>query len=117
MKQSEYLIGIVLRLGLWLSVLIVLIGGTLYLLQNGHQIIPYHVFQASQNAFANKGIWGSFSFTPEGIIQLGLLTLIITQILRIALLVWLFAEEKDYFFIMISVGILIVLIYSVFLRK
>lgn len=118
MKQTEMLIGSMLRVGLWLSVLIVLIGGTLYLIQNGNELIHYSAFQEEPpHVHTMAGILHSaLTFSAVGIIEFGLLVLVLTQVIRVAMTVWLFAQEHDAVFTWISLSILAVLIYSIFWR-
>ncbi|MHB1948607.1 MAG: DUF1634 domain-containing protein [Gammaproteobacteria bacterium] len=118
MKQTEMLIGRMLRVGLWLSVLIVLIGGALYLMQNGHELIHYSTFQEEpRHVHTMRGILHSaLTFSAVGIIQFGLLVLVLTQVLRVAMTVWLFVQERDAVFTWISLIILVILIYSIFWR-
>lgn len=118
MKQTEILIGNVLRIGLWLSVVIVLIGGALYLIQNGNELIHYSAFQEEpQHIHTMAGILHSaLTFSAVGIIEFGLLVLVLTQVIRVGMTVWLFAEERDAVFTWISLIILAVLIYSIFWR-
>lgn len=119
MRETELMIGYVLRAGLWLSVVIVLMGGSLYLLQNGGHLIHYQVFEqgSKANLSALSEIWGDvFSFSARGIIELGLLVLVFTQVLRVVLTAWMFFVVRDYFFTIISLLILGVLIYSIFWR-
>lgn len=108
MSREELLIDKVLRTGLWLSVLIVLLGGILYLIQCGNQSIHYELFQPQLRAEFLKSCSGVI------IIQLGLFVLVLTQVLRIGLTGWLFFKLKDYFFTWVSIGILLVLIFSLF---
>lgn len=116
MKKTEIFIGQVLRWGLLLSVVVVLIGGILYLVQNGHQTIHYSSFQVEKGHSLTDIMQNTVTLTAAGIIQFGLLLLVFTQIIRVALTTWLFAQKRDIFFTSISVMILIVLIYSIFWR-
>lgn len=118
MKQMELMIGVLMRMGLWLSVLIVLVGGGLYLIQNGDELIHYQAFaEEPKQLHTIPGILRSAAtFSAVGIIQFGLLVLILTQVVRTAMTAWLFAEERDYLFTGISLMILAILIYSIFWR-
>lgn len=119
MVRMEWFIGQVLRWGLLLSVGIVLVGGTIYLAQHGQEPIPYHVFLPNEHNGLNTmmGIFRSaLTLSAVGIIQFGLLLLVLTQVLRVGLTALLFIIERDYLFTWISVIILSVLIYSVFWR-
>jgi uncharacterized membrane protein len=118
MQSIELLIGRVLRVGLIASVLIVLTGGVFYLLQNGHQDIHYQVFQYTSTFSSITNILHeAFTRSPAGIIQLGLLVLVLTQVLRVLLTIGLFLKIKDYLFTIISLIIFAILVYSIFLRN
>lgn len=118
MKEMELVIGQILRWGLFLSVIISLIGGILYLRQYGHDPIHYQAFHAEPKHLKTTFgiVHAAWSLSATGVIQFGLLILVLTQILRVILTIWLFLQEKDVFFVGISVIILIVLIYSIFWR-
>lgn len=118
MRHIELLIGQMLRIGLLLSVLIVLVGGVMYLIQNGHELIHYQAFHEEPDGFYTmSGILKSaLTFSAVGIIQFGLLVLVLTQVLRVAMTIWLFIQERDVIFTGISFAILAVLVYSIFWR-
>ncbi len=117
-KKMEEFIGVVLLIGTLLSAVLVIIGGVMYLLQHGSENVQYELLQTSIARTTIKQIWQyAFSFTPLGIVELGLLMLVATQTVRVALLCWLFTMIRDYRFLMISVFILIMLIYSSFWRN
>lgn len=118
MDKMQLRIGQVLRYGLWLSVIVVLLGGLLYLSQNGHQLISYQHFQMEPKVPGS--ILNMLHVTPHfsavGVIQLGLFLLVLTQILRVIMIAWLFFQEKDVIFTGISLFILGILSYSLFWR-
>lgn len=118
MKQTELLMGQILRAGLWLSVIIVLIGGVIYLNQHGSQLVHYQFFDLKTTQLTTmSGILNTaLTFSARGIIQFGLLILVLTQVLRVALTVCFFLQERDYIFTIISFMILLILIYSIFWR-
>lgn len=106
---SKLIIGAVL-----LATVVVCIGGIMYLWQHGTDRISYELFQGEPKASTTfLGIWSeAFSFSARGIIQLGLLLLVIGQSVRVLLTLCLFAKEKDYFFSIVSLVILVILIAS-----
>jgi len=118
MERAELIIGYMLRIGLWLSVAVVSIGGVLYLMQCGHETIHYQVFHSEPWVPTSLlDIWRELKkCSAQAIIQFGLMLLILTQVLRVALTAWLFMHERDYIFTWISLIILLVLIYSIFWR-
>lgn len=111
--KMEELIGLILLIGTLVSLILVLVGGTWFLMQHGGENLQAELIQSDTYQTTMKQIWLiALSFTPIGIIELGLLLLIFTQILRIALLVWFYAVIRDLGFMLISIFILLILIYS-----
>ena len=116
-KTIEEKIGIVLILGTLFSALLVIIGGAAYLLQHGSEIMRPTQLQTSAYRTDVQLIWHQAKgFSPLGIIELGLLALIATQILRVALLTYFYAIIRDYWFTFICSFVLIILINSLFWR-
>lgn len=111
--QMEETIGLILLIGTLCSALLVFFGGTMYLLQNGTENIHFEHLQADTYQNTIKQVWHLvLLFSPLGIIELGLLTLVATQILRVALLFFYYASQGDFWFTLISIFILLTLIYS-----
>lgn len=116
-QRIQTWIGIVLLYGTLLSTGIVITGGIAYLMQTGGTPFQHELFQV-QTTTTVREIWQfAFSFTPLGLIQLGLLLLIATQALRVAMLGVFYAFMKDCKFACISLFIFVVLIYSSFCRS
>lgn len=106
-------IGIVLLMGTLIATLLVLIGGSLFLMQSGNQPMPFDLLHGDAYPISVENLWQiAISFSPIGLIELGLLTLIATQILRVVLVTGFFIAIKDTPFILISLFILVVLVYS-----
>lgn len=117
-KKMEVLMSLILTAGMIVSISLVLIGGTLYLLQHGSQHMHYDMMQVDYYKTNLTLIWNAaISFSPVGIIELGLITLVATQGIRVALLVGFYAAIQDYKFLLISLFIISVLIYSLFFRN
>lgn len=117
-KKMEELISMVLIIGTLLSAAFVIIGGTLYLLQNGSENVHTELLQNNAYPTSIKQIWIiALSFSPLGMIELGLLLLVATQILRVGLLAWFYAYIRDYRFTCMSLFILLMLLYSFVLRN
>ncbi len=92
--MDELRIGITLRIGVFASAFVCIIGILLIILSHHTSIITH----------------------PHAIsvVKAGLLLLIYMQVIRVALTSWLFAERKEWFFVGCSIFILAVLSYSVF---
>lgn len=111
--RVQHWIGSILLYGTILSTLIVMVGGAQFLLQNGGQSLQSELLQTKTAQVSITEVWRfAISFTPLGTVQLGLLLLIATQILRVFLLCLYYVATKDYAFTLISFFILAVLIYS-----
>jgi uncharacterized membrane protein len=117
-KKMQTLMSFILLTGTLLATALVMIGGILYLLQSGNDSIQNEWLPVHTSSLSIKQIWQfAFSFSPLGIIELGLLLLVATQTIRVALLCWFYTMIHDYKFVMISAFILILLIYSSFWRE
>jgi uncharacterized membrane protein len=114
MEKMQAAIGYLLFMGVSLSFVIVAIGGTLYLWQHGADVVSYRLF--SSDAIIFKSLTDIFRaawhFSALGIIQLGLLTLVLIQLLRVALTAWFFVQMREKIFTWVSLFVLGVLVYS-----
>ena len=114
-RKVEDIIGNLLRAGVVFSATVVLLGAIIYLVRHGSSPASYRVFQGEPSELRQpRGIiHGAFAFSSRGIIQLGLLLLIATPILRVAFSVFAFALEKDRMYVIFTLIVLSVLLYSV----
>jgi uncharacterized membrane protein len=113
-KRLETIIGYTLRIGVIAAAVLVLVGGMLYLTENAFAPTGYHTFHAAaKNALSLSGIIrNALALNSLGIIQLGLLILIATPILRVILSVVAFALERDILYVVVTSIVLAVLLYS-----
>ena len=111
MNKIEKCIGLFLLTGILISASFVCIGGILFLIQHGSETIRTDILPSP---LSRQAMWQlAFSFSPLGMIELGLLLLVLTQLLRVALLCGFYAAIRDYWFTGISAFILLVMVYSV----
>lgn len=116
-RDVEKIVGKLLRFGVITASLVVLLGGILFLVQNGTQGRPdYHIFKGEENDFITfDGIFKwLFTFKPMAIIQFGVLLLIITPILRIIFSLFAFILEKDKLYVVITLIVLAIILGSTF---
>ena len=115
-KTIEDTVGNLLRVGVTVSALVVLLGGSIYLVRHGRSSADYRVFNGEPTEFRTVGgiLRQAFALQGRGIIQLGLLLLIATPVARVAFAVWGFAEERDGMYVVFTVIVLAVLLYSLF---
>jgi uncharacterized membrane protein len=118
-QKMETWIGNILRVGVIVSAVLVLLGGILYLYRYGTTGSGYATFKGEPERL--KGIYGiltsALSFHSSGIIQLGLLCLIATPIMRVLFSLGIYAKQKDTLYVLITSIVLLLLIYSlIFVR-
>jgi uncharacterized membrane protein len=113
-QRMEILIGQLLRTGVLLSAAVVLLGGAVYLVRHGRTTADYRVFRGEPADLRRvRGIVReALALRGKGIIQLGLLLLIATPVARVAFSIFGFAKEHDRMYVVITIIVLLVLIYS-----
>jgi uncharacterized membrane protein len=106
--------GNLLRIGVVAAAVVILMGGFIYLFRHGMSLPGYHVFQGEPASLRSlRGIIGdTFSLRGRGIIQLGLLLLIATPVARVAFAVFAFARQRDWIYVVVSLVVLSLLMYS-----
>ena len=105
-------LGTLLRVGVTLAALVVLVGGAFYLLSDCPANPDYSTFRAQPFHLANV-LRLARSCNGPAIIQIGIVLLIATPIVRVASAGFLFARQRDYRYTTIALIVLGVLIYSV----
>jgi len=113
-RRMEGIIGNLLRTGVILSAAVVLFGGVIYLTRHHSQHPDYQLFHGELPDYTSiRGILHSaYGLHGQGFIQLGLLLLIATPVVRVAFSIWGFAEEHDRMYVIFTVIVLAVLLYS-----
>lgn len=115
-KDIRLLIGSLLRFGVLLSMVVVTTGGVIYLFRHGHDISDYSVFKLQPNFTRQTTsiIEGIFTLKGRAIIQLGILLLIATPIMRVLFSAIGFFLEKDYLYVAITILVLAIIMASMF---
>ena len=107
-------IGLLLRAGVMVAAALAAIGGALYLLSSGSTIPTYHQFHGQPAEL--RSITGTIAAALHGghlaIMQLGILALIATPVLRVALSLVGFALERDWVYVLCTAIVLAVLAFS-----
>lgn len=113
-QAIDVIISNILRGGVILSALVVLAGGVLYLIRHGLESPDYHLFHGESSDLCNvRGIVkDALAHRARGIIQLGLLFLLATPILRVAFTVLAFAFQRDRTYVIVTLIVLAVLVFS-----
>jgi uncharacterized membrane protein len=113
-KRAEEFIGNLLRAGVILAAAVVFFGGILYLVRHGSAPPHYRAFTGEPSELRHiPGILrDAVAFRASAIIQLGLLILIATPVARVAFSVWAFAQERDWMYVVFTLIVLSLLVYS-----
>ena len=103
-----------LRFGVTLAAVVVLGGGVLLLRHPWSAIPDYTHFQRGNPALSTLAgiLQGAIDLAPKSIIQLGLVVLIATPVARVVLCITGFARQKDLLYVVVSVLVFAVLLYS-----
>lgn len=117
-RKIEEIIGSLLLYGTVFSAVIVFIGGMLYLWQFGDVSLQTQLLNGNKYNIVIRHIWAmTDNFSSLSIIELGLIALVVTQILRVGVLVLFYYVKRDYYFTAICTFIFLVLLYSFLLQK
>jgi uncharacterized membrane protein len=110
----EKLLSNLLKYGVIIASAIVMLGGILYLMHHGTELPNYRVFHGVPSEFRSPQgvVTAVFSGSRRGIIQLGLLTLIATPIIRVAVSLLTFLWQRDLVYILVTLLVLSELIYG-----
>jgi len=113
-QRVENAIGLLLRAGVLLAALIVICGGALYLGHHGAGVPEYQRFHGEPSPLRRvSGVFAELAHgSGRGVIQLGLLVLIATPVLRVAFAALAFSRQRDWLYTAISLLVLAVLAYA-----
>ena len=111
----DEVIGNLLRGGVLLAAAVVLLGAVLYLTQEGTTSPEYEKFKAEPPSLESlRGIAaGAVRLEGKAVIQSGLLVLLATPVARVALLVFAFGMQRDRFYVVVTLLVLLVLVASI----
>jgi uncharacterized membrane protein len=110
----QLLLGKVLRAGTVISMSIVFFGGIFYIYRHGHSIVDYHKFTGIPNfvQYTSQLIPAAINFKGQAIIQIGIMLLIATPVVRVFCSSIGFLLEKDYLYTGISLLVLAIIFAS-----
>jgi uncharacterized membrane protein len=113
-EEVEQVIGRLLQLGVLLAALVVLAGAALLLGRHGGAVASYAVFHAEPSPLRSIAgiIRTAFSGEASGIVQLGLLLLILTPIARVAFTLVAFVLQRDGTYIVVTAIVLALLLFG-----
>ena len=115
-QKVERIIGVLLQTGVLLSILVALVGMTLYLGRAGRQVADFQVFRGEP--FDLRGaaaiVTAALAGRREAVIQLGVVILIVTPIARVLLSLVAFALQRDRTYVVVTLIVLVVLLSGLF---
>ncbi len=113
-RRLEHVIGNLLRAGVFLAAMVVLAGGIIYLVHQARLPADYRIFQGEPTDLRQIGgiVRESMALHGRGIIQFGLLLLIATPVARVAFSIFGFAAERDRMYVVFTLIVLLILLYS-----
>jgi uncharacterized membrane protein len=115
-QKMDEIMGALLRTGVVLSAVIVFVGGVKYVMRHRVPATDYRVFRGEPGDLRTiSGIFHeALSFSGRGLIQLGLLVLIATPVARVAFSFFAFLYERDWTYVLVTLLVLGLLVYSLF---
>jgi uncharacterized membrane protein len=118
-ERVEQVIGNLLRFGVLLSAVVVLLGGVIYLYEEGGKPAPpAHLTVQDDQPPARRRVLDIASdagrFHSTGLIELGLLLLIATPIARVVFSIVAFSIHPQRLYVFITLLVLAILLYSLF---
>jgi len=113
-ERVELIVGNLLRAGVTMAASVVALGGTIFLIRHGRELPHYHVFAGEPTSLRTVGgiLSGAMTLRGREIIQFGLLLLIATPVARVAFSVVAFALERDRLYVVITLVVLGILLFS-----
>ena len=120
-QQLEYLLSNLMKYGVLIASAVVFLGGILYLIHHGAEPAGYHFFRGEPSEFRSPAgvvkavLSGSDAYGGlrlRAIIQLGLLLLIATPILRVFISLLTFLLQREFIYVIVTLLVMTSLIYS-----
>lgn len=112
--QVEQIIGNLLRAGVLAAAAVALVGGVIVLIRHGSRLADYASFTGEAAEFTSIGgiVRGVLALDSRALVQLGLVLLIATPILRVIFSLVAFVIQRDRLYVIISAIVLAVLLFS-----
>ena len=115
-EKVEKIVGVLLQVGVLLAGTVVFIGGILYLIRFGSSTANYHEFTAESLELRGLSsvVHGAVHLDGPSVIQLGLLLLIATPVVRVTFSLAAFWLERDKIYVVFTSVVLAILLFSLF---
>jgi len=118
-KSVELFLGKLLRWGVLLAALVVFVGGVWFVAESSDVPQNYRVFRGepAELRAVPQIVDQAIALRPLGLIQFGLLLLIATPVARVLFSVLGFALERDWIYVVITLLVLGLLVYTLTSRS
>jgi uncharacterized membrane protein len=115
-ERIEGALGNLLRYGVLLAATTVFLGGIIYLWRHAGEPVDYRVFRGEPANLRSPLaiVRDSLDFRGRSLIQLGLLLLIATPVVRVGFSALAFSRQRDFLYVAFTLIVLAVLVYSLF---
>jgi uncharacterized membrane protein len=114
-QQVETLVGNLLRSGVLLAFAVVLAGGVIFLMRHGGESPQqYQVFHGEPAELRTVAgiVQNALSLSGRGLIQLGLLLLVATPVMRVAVSLLAFVSQRDWTYVLATTIVLACLLFG-----
>ncbi|BAY89312.1 MULTISPECIES: DUF1634 domain-containing protein [unclassified Tolypothrix] len=113
-QKFEKLLSNLLKFGVLIASAVVLFGGIIYLVHHGTEPARYQLFRGEPSNFCSPlgVIKALLAGSDRAIIQLGILLMIATPIIRVIISLFAFLSRRIWSFVIITLLVLTSLIYS-----
>lgn len=113
-KDIQVILGTLLRIGVLVSMLVVLVGGVIFLISESGTVVDYSIFKPEVDSLSKplEIIKMLPTLNGKAIIQFGILLLIFTPISRVIFSIVTFSLEKDYMYVFIGLIVLAIIMVS-----
>jgi uncharacterized membrane protein len=113
-KSVEIFLGKMLRWGVLLAALVVFVGGVWFVVESRDLAQNYKTFRGEPAELRSVPdiVHQVIELRPLGVIQFGLLLLIATPVARVLFSVLGFGLERDWMYVVITLSVLALLIYT-----
>ena len=113
-RDIQIILGTLLRVGVIVSMTVIVFGGFLYLFKFLDVPVDYKIFHSEQLEYSSIDavLIGLSRYDSKAIIQLGILLLIFTPIARVAFSIFSFIIERDYLYVAIGLLVLCIILLS-----
>jgi uncharacterized membrane protein len=114
-QAVQQLIGRLLQFGVLLAAGVVVVGAALLLTQYGRTPVSYSVFRGEPEQLRTIGgiLHGAMALDSRAIVQLGLVLLIATPVVRVAFMLVTFMLQRDRIYVWVSALVLALLLYGI----